>query len=89
VWGSVSSPKSPVLLDVSRPVLSPPTLTHNELRQVVRRVPLLPLLGRGLHLRGLTVQIGLSQRLHDAALSTHKRLSLLQRHCLVQVGALG
>ena len=66
-----------------------PPHTHNELWQVVGRVSLLPPLGRGLHLWGLTVQIGLRQRLHDAALSTHKGFGLVNGHSLVQIGALG
>ena len=66
-----------------------PTRTHDELRQVVCRVSLLPPFGRGLHLRGLAVQVRLGQRLHDAALSAHEGLGLVKRHRLVQISALG
>lgn len=62
--------------------------THNELGQVVGRVPLLPPLRGRLHLWGLTVQVRLGQRLHDAALGTHEGLGLVERHCLVQISAL-
>lgn len=62
--------------------------THNELRQVVGRVPLLPPLRGRLHLWGFTVQVRLGQRLHDAALGTHEGLGLVECHCLVQVSAL-
>lgn len=64
-------------------------MTYNELRQVVGGVPLLSSLRGWLYLWGFTVQVCLSQRLHETPLSTHKCLCLMDGHGLIQIGTLG